>query len=289
MQDNVVGIGMMHIRRSDFLGHPIPAPPIETQEAVADYLDFIESGGNNRRPEIPSALAGYRQIVAKIEEIIAKIEEARRLRNEAIEEAEAIVTSFHMQAAGCRTRGIGTLLALDEDPTPIEATGNYPQVGVRSFGAGLFTKGAVAGTNTTYRTFNRLYSGAIVLSQVKGWEGAIAVCPPELEGWFVSPEYRTFRCVASESKPGYLAALITTKWFWGRLGGATRGVGARRERTRPEEFLRIEVPMPNVSEQHHGEQIFDRLILLKHLQSETAAELDALLPAIIDRAFKGEL
>lgn len=28
---------------------------------------------------------------------------------------------------------------------------------------------------------------------------------------------------------------------------------------------------------------------LKRLQSDTAAELDALLPAILDRAFKGEL
>jgi len=28
---------------------------------------------------------------------------------------------------------------------------------------------------------------------------------------------------------------------------------------------------------------------LKYFQSETAAELDAMLPAILDRAFKGEL
>jgi type I restriction enzyme S subunit len=28
---------------------------------------------------------------------------------------------------------------------------------------------------------------------------------------------------------------------------------------------------------------------LKHLQTETAAELDALLPSVLDRAFKGEL
>ena len=28
---------------------------------------------------------------------------------------------------------------------------------------------------------------------------------------------------------------------------------------------------------------------LKHPQAETAAELDALLPAILDRAFKGEI
>jgi hypothetical protein len=31
------------------------------------------------------------------------------------------------------------------------------------------------------------------------------------------------------------------------------------------------------------------LDVLKHLQGETAAESDALLPAILDRAFKGEL
>jgi type I restriction enzyme S subunit len=28
---------------------------------------------------------------------------------------------------------------------------------------------------------------------------------------------------------------------------------------------------------------------LKHLQAETSAELDALLPSILDKAFKGEL
>jgi hypothetical protein len=33
----------------------------------------------------------------------------------------------------------------------------------------------------------------------------------------------------------------------------------------------------------------DELGALKRLQAETAAELDALLPSILDKAFKGEL
>jgi hypothetical protein len=40
------------------------------------------------------------------------------------------------------------------------------------------------------------------------------------------------------------------------------------------------------------ETVISGLVLrdaLKHLQAETAAELDAFLPAILDRAFKGEL
>ena len=35
--------------------------------------------------------------------------------------------------------------------------------------------------------------------------------------------------------------------------------------------------------------VIERLMPSKRLQSETAAEVDALLPSILDRAFKGEL
>lgn len=36
-------------------------------------------------------------------------------------------------------------------------------------------------------------------------------------------------------------------------------------------------------------EIQEQVDALKRLQTETAAELDALLPALLDRAFKGEL
>ena len=240
--------------------------------------------------EIPlPPLAEQRRVVARIEELAAQINEARTLRHQAAEEAEAFVTSVHASLAGTRTKKLGDILWLDENAVPIELTGSYPQVGVKSFGGGLFPKGAVEGTGTTYRAFNRLYDGAFLLSQVKGWEGAVAVCPPELAGWFVSPEYRTFRCIPTESRARYLAPLVRTEWFWRKLAGATRGVGARRERTRPEQFLNIELPMPDIEQQKRGEALFAEVDALKRLQADTAAELDALLPALLDRAFKGEL
>lgn len=240
--------------------------------------------------EIPlPPLSEQRRVVARIEALAAQIHEAQRLRQEAAEEAEAIIISHHVQLARNRTRRLGEFLRLDEDAVQIRADGSYPQVGVRSFGVGLFPKAAISGTDTTYRAFNRLFDGALVLSQVKGWEGAVAVCPNELSGWFVSPEYRTFRCIEGESIPGYLAAVVRTQWFWERLTHATRGVGARRERTRPEQFLDIKIPMPDVQSQALGNRVFSEVDALKRLQAETAAELDALLPAILDRAFKGEL
>src|SRR5262249_41856186 len=156
-----------------------------------------------------------RRIVTRIEELAAKINEARTLRQQAVTEAEAFVTSFHTQLAGRRTKKLGDVLRLDEDAALVAPTGSYPQVGVKRFGQGLFPKSAVAGSETTYKIFNRLYEGALVLSQVKGWEGAVAICPGDLAGWFVSPEYRTFRCLEGQARPGYLAPLVRTEWFWG--------------------------------------------------------------------------
>ncbi len=55
----------------------------------------------------------------------------------------------------------------------------------------------------------------------------------------------------------------------------------------------IEIVLPPLPEQHHIIAYLDslqaQLDALRRLQAETSAELDALMPAVLDRAFKGEL
>lgn len=294
------------------VSNDFPSFSLNTQRIIPKYLgwlsrsaDFVDlckaaSEGTTNRVRLKEekflgttialpSLAQQQRIVAWIEELAAKIEEAQGLRLEAVEEAKAIVTSLHTNLAGSRTKKLGEIMKLDEDAVPVRPTTPYPQVGVRGFGGGLFAKPAISGMDTTYKAFNRLYRGALVMSQVKAWEGAIAVCQDELAGMYVSPEYRTFRFLPSESDPDYFSAIVKTEWFWSRLKDATRGVGARRERTRPEQFLNIEIPVPELSQQKKTASVFAKLNSLKHLQSETAAELDAVLPSILDRAFKGVL
>jgi type I restriction enzyme S subunit len=136
-----------------------------------------------------------RRIVARIEELAAKIEEARGLREGAIQQSQSLVTSLHLSLSGSRTVELNQVINLDERQEEVVYGKDFLQVGVRGFGGGLFAKESVDSTQTTYRAFNQLYDGALVLSQVKGWEGAIAVCPSNLSGRYVSPEYRTFSCI----------------------------------------------------------------------------------------------
>jgi type I restriction enzyme S subunit len=59
------------------------------------------------------------------------------------------------------------------------------------------------------------------------------------------------------------------------------------------DLRKVPIPVPTLAEQRRIVAELDTLQAevdaLKRLQAETAAELDALLPAILDRAFKGEL
>jgi type I restriction enzyme S subunit len=249
------------IRPNDVLEYRIPLPPLDEQ----------------------------RRIVARIEQLAAKILEARELRSTAQDQARGFISSAHLHASAGRSVRLAQVLVLREVAEPVQPGKAYPQVGVKGFGQGLFARAAVQAHETTYKAFNRLYDGAIVLSQVKGWEGAVAACDSEFAGRYVSPEYRTFECIPDQTIPAYLAALIATPWFWTKLANVTRGVGARRERIHPHMFLELEVPMPSIDRQKALALSFRRLDALKRFQADTAAELDALLPSILDKAFRGEL
>jgi type I restriction enzyme S subunit len=218
-------------------------------------------------------------LVARIDALAAKIEEAKRLRLEADVQGSALIGSLHTGLAANRVVRIGDVLELNEDRVPISDGTEYPQVGVRGFGGGLFGRETLSSNQTTYKAFNRLHSGLLVLSQVKGWEGAVAVCPRSLAGRFVSPEYRTFRCKPSELDPDYLSMIVPTEWFWGRLSTMTRGVGARRERIRPEVFLDMTLPMPNLISQKHGLVVYRRLQQTSADRAAIPAELNGTCPA----------
>jgi type I restriction enzyme S subunit len=237
----------------------------------------------------PPTLAEQRRIVARIEELAEKVEEACKLQDESKRAISAFVSATHVDLSVSPPEPFSSFTELCEDQIPIEIGTPYPQAGVRGFGGGLFAKPPVYGGQTTYRAFNRLYSGALVMSQVKGWEGAVAMTPHELEGYFVSPEYRTFRCNEDRCLPEYLAALVPTEFFWSRLKDATRGVGARRERTRPEQFLQLKFSMPSLSDQKRAVAMFATISTVQEIRREIVPELNAMLPAILDKAFKGEL
>lgn len=251
------GTANMSMKVQDIIEVEIPLPPLPEQQALVVHLDTLAEKTGQVKAHLDS-----------VESI-----------------SSSLLLSLHHKLASERRVQLKDVLELKELPEAVTPAGSYPQVGVRGFGGGLFSKAAVRGSGTSYKTFNRLYEGAIVLSQVKGWEGAIARCDKELEGWFVSPEYRTFQCKPNLLSDEYFGELVRMEWFWSQLKDATRGVGARRERTRPEQFLNLELLMPHYDEQLQILEILKKQAPLKVKHAAIREANAALLPATLERVF----
>jgi type I restriction enzyme S subunit len=278
----------------EFLGWLLRFPPM-----WAELGTMTKGMGDRRRTLNPDAFFAVKiplpaleeqlQVVTRIKNISAKVEEAKKLKQDIQSRLDSLVTSLHLDAADTRMVLLSDILELHEQREEIQPGNKYPQVGIRGFGGGIFAKDAVIAQETSYKHFNKLYPGALVLSQVKGWEGAIAVCPTKLEGRYASPEYRTFRVMPGQAVPEYLDYVVRSKWFAGKLNNLRRGVGARRERTRPEKFLSMKAEMPTFEVQQKLLPVFQKTREASESASANVAQLDALLPSILDKAFRGKL
>ncbi|MEU4814894.1 hypothetical protein AB0G03_04500 [Micromonospora aurantiaca] len=120
---------------------------------------------------------------------------------------------------------------------------SYPTVGVLNRGRGLLYRDPVAGSSTSYTKLNRIRPGVLVYSRLKAFEGAITVTPDDLPESFASQEFPTF-AFAPDADPGFFRILTTTQRMWDALQGASKGMGGRRERVKPADFLNIVMDIP---------------------------------------------
>lgn len=145
---------------------------------------------------------------------------------------------------------LGAFLELRRDVIKVDSNSEYEMAGVRSFGAGLFIREPLDGSTTSYRSLNRLAADTVVLSRLFGWEGALSLVPADFEGRHVSTEFPTFEIDSSVADPLFVRYLCTWPGLWERLATVARGVGVRRKRVHVEDFLNVEVPLPQLAAQH---------------------------------------
>ncbi|MGW5137625.1 restriction endonuclease subunit S [Nocardia beijingensis] len=181
-------------------------------------------------------------------------------------------------------------IALDIDPVPIDFDGQYQISGVYGFGRGLFARESINGAQTKYSLLHRLHKDTLVMSKLKAFEGAISIVPEEFDGWYLSPEFPTFRVVEGRILPGYLRLLCTWPQFWSRLSAKSKGVGARRERVSAAQLLGTKVPLPTIDEQRRIISILSKVITADYIRArDEDPQLTTLRRALLNAAFTGKL
>ncbi|MBI4660601.1 MAG: restriction endonuclease subunit S [Verrucomicrobia bacterium] len=243
-------------------------------------------------------LAEQRQVVARIEELAAQIHEARTLREQAAEEAEGLLVAMAHRGdldqtakenAGWKRKRLADLMQFVDDSHKVEPARSYPNLGIYSFGRGLFHKPPIDGLATSATALRRVRAGQFIYSRLFAFEGAYGRVTSEFDGAFVSQEYPTFDCDPQQVCSEFLAAYFKPAHLWKAVAAGSKGLGDRRQRVQPAQLLKHELWLPPIAWQNRLGEVQVEVDALKRLQAETAAELDALLPALLDRAFKGGL
>jgi type I restriction enzyme S subunit len=141
----------------------------------------------------------------------------------------------------------------------------------------------------SYHRLTRRRAGEFVYPKLMAWEGALGVVPVECDGCVVSPEFPVFEVNEDRVFPEVLDVYFRTPTVWPELSKASTGTNVRRRRLNPQDFLAYKLPLPSRATQLTLRAAYSKVAKLKAIQSETATELNALLPSILSEAFSGEL
>ncbi|MYA28648.1 MAG: hypothetical protein F4Z24_04960 [Nitrospira sp. SB0666_bin_27] len=273
------------------------------------------SGKNRIRPErfleieIPLPRpAEQRRIVTRIETLAAKIEEAQLIRGEVIEEADRVVSIKARKILGTIIEPVTELEKwLDSSRDGIQ-TGPFgaqlnsqefqdsgvPVLTIRNVQyGGLDVSGTKYVSKDKARQLTRyaVQEGDILFARM-GTVGRCCIVPRESDGWLIN--YHIIRVALNRSRvePKFIHWTLRCSenvkaYLEENIRGATReGVNSKIVSSLP-------CRVPSLSKQRRIVAYLDNLQAkvggLKQLQTESAAQLDALLPSILDKAFNGEL
>ena len=249
-------------------------------------------------------LAEQRRIVTRFEELTAQIGAARELRRQAIEEIDAFIRKIVDKLLCDESVPRTALRSLLSEPLmnglsiPASQLGSghcFAKVGVVNSGVFNCNETKLANIELASDSPYWLQIGDIVVSRGNA---------PEFVGRAAVYEGKPAKCAMPDLlirvrvKPDIADAHFVSTFFHTTeardfIAAQISGTSSTMPKISQSKLGSLPVPIPSLPEQRRVVAELDSLQAavgaLKRLQAETAADLDAFLPSVLDRALKGEL
>ncbi|MCL4707021.1 restriction endonuclease subunit S [bacterium] len=251
-------------------------------------------------------LSEQERIVAKIEQLAAKIGEAQGLRRRTSEEVEFLQSrsiDFVIDKSTSKRQPLERLLS-----EPLMNGLSLPASKINREAGILFAKVGVVNSGA-FNPFETKRVDIIISSESPYWlkSGDIVVSrgnSTELVGRAAVYEGNPPKCAFPDllirvrlnpelAEPRFISTFFQSQEVRRYVESQVSGTSPTMKKISQPKLKALSVPVISLAEQRRIVAYLDSLQAqvdrLKVLQAQTAAELEALLPAILDRAFKGEL
>ncbi|MFJ9197891.1 restriction endonuclease subunit S [Streptomyces flaveolus] len=168
---------------------------------------------------------------------------------------------------------MGDVLRLDRRPVDVSADGDYVALGMRSFGRGIFHYETCKGDELSKLRHFRFPAHALAFSNIKAWEGAVAVTSEEDAKTVASSRFLFYVPKGEDVDVRYLRYYFLSFKGLRQIGQASPGSADRNRTLSIKSFEDLEVTIPDIDEQR---RVADKLdILMSKLGTTVAASPSA--------------
>jgi type I restriction enzyme, S subunit len=269
-------------------------------QVFTEFSRRASSGTTNRKYldeekfynlEIPlPPLAEQKSIVAKLETVRKQSEEIKKLRKEQEKDMKNLLYSRYTEIIeGAEWKPMGEVCPVNRKPVTVEPEKEYKELGIRSFGRGTFIKPTFKGIDLTWQKPYWLTKGDLLFSNIKAWEGAVGLVSENEDGFVGSHRYITCKPDTDQIDPEFLLYYLLTSEGVERLSLASPGSADRNRTLSMKRLEKIEVPVPDLALQQEFAELQANVKSLRTEQAASAEELQSLFPALLNKAFEGEL
>lgn len=181
------------------------------------------------------------------------------------------------------SRAMAEVAPLVRRPVQVMPHESYQQIGIRSFGKGVFHKPRATGAEIGEKRVFYIEPGDLLFNIVFAWEGAVAVATATERGSIGSHRFLT--CVVNRelADPRYLYWWFVHDRGREQLLRASPGGAGRNRTLGVEKLSAIDVPLPPLKEQRRIvvrlDTIAEQIAAARRLRGEAQAEREALIEA----------
>lgn len=188
---------------------------------------------------------------------------------------------------------VGDVLSLQRRVVRVNPYDEYREVGIRSFGQGIFHKEPVFGSDLGNKRVFRIEPGDLVLSNVFAWEGAIAVASQAEAGMIGSHRFMTFVAIDEGVETRWASWFFRSDPGLTLIRRASPGSAGRNRTLAIDRFEALQIPLPSIREQRRQVKYLDAIeksakAAADSIRHPSSYDIIALLPGMVDAAIARE-